>query len=413
MGWEEVHLDRDQLRVSKEEMGAAPDRLRDSFRTRPMSEVIDTLSEIETVHRATHAVILDAVAEIDAREGWSADGCLSMVDWLCFRFGWSRGYSHELVETARAMADLPSLSDAYAAGELSWDKTKAVAAVASPDLDGELTEEAKTADLTRLETAARRARAVSREEAQARHRARFFAMRRSIKDGGVRLSGFLPDVDGETVMKAIERLAEDVPKDPDTDLYPSFDERCADALVDLASGHLAAEQEAFGERAMVVAHLDVSTGSEEVVAGELESGIPVAPSTISRLMCDAIFEPVIESGGRPMGVGDKSRSTPQRLRRHLMHRDFGCRFPGCKRIRLVQAHHMKHWPGGPTEPENLAMLCRFHHRKMHEGGWSTRGDPEGILEFVKPTGEVLVSPRMRVKPDIRQRLLGAVLPEGP
>jgi hypothetical protein len=201
--------------------------------------------------------------------------------------------------------------------------------------------------------------------------------------GGVRVSGFLPDVDGETVIKAIEQLADDVPKDPETGLWPRLDERCADALVDLAAGFLAAEQPIHGDRRMIVAHVDLSAEPGADTHPECESGMTLSNETLQRLMCDAVIESAYEMDGKTIGTGKKHRTPPQWMRRQLVHRDEGCRFNGCVRTRMLHSHHIKHWPGGPTQPDNLVMLCRYHHRLVHEGGWTVRGDPEGRLEFVK------------------------------
>jgi hypothetical protein len=138
----------------------------------------------------------------------------------------------------------------------------------------------------------------------------------------------------------------------------------------------------------------------------------LAPETVAELMCDAVVEPLFESKGRTVGTGPKKRFPPGWMRRRVMQRDMMCRFPGCTRMRLVHAHHITHWPHGPTEPENLLMLCRYHHRKMHQGGWSIRGDPEGAVEFIKPNGEALTSELPRVTPELRRRVLGPILPDG-
>jgi hypothetical protein len=337
-----------------------------------------------------------------------------MVDWVTFTYSVSRRTAHEWVEAARALKDLPHLAAAYGDGTLSWDKTRAVAVVATPETDAALTAEARDTDAMRLESAARRAKGVSLHEAQRRHQARFFAMRRSRTEGGVKLSGYLPDVDGEILIKAIELLAEDVPKDPDTGLYPPIDVRCADALVELAAGQLGTEQRDHGERALVVAHVDVTpAGSHphDTPVYELESEIVIAPETADRLMCDAVIKPVFENEGQRVGDGRRSRPVTPRLRRQIKERDRFCRFPGCTRMRVTDCHHMVHRSkGGPTEPDNLALLCRFHHRKMHEGGWTMRGDPDDVVEFVKPNGEVLISEMPKLSDDLRQRALARLLP---
>ena len=78
-----------------------------------------------------------------------------------------------------------------------------------------------------------------------------------------------------------------------------------------------------------------------------------------------------ERHGRPVRAGRKTRSVPPALRRALKSRDRGCRFPGCENHRFVDAHHIQHWAhGGETRLDNLVLLCRRHHRLVHEGGYS-------------------------------------------
>lgn len=384
---------------------------RDRLRATEGQALVDAAAQLAATMAATHAALLEILSVIDERELWRADGCCSIVDWVTFRFGVSRKTANEWIDAARALTDLPHIAGAFAGGELSWDKARAVAAVATPDSDEALSVEARETEVRYLERSARRARAVSLDEAASRHRGRFFSMRRSITQGGVRLSGFLPDVDGETLIKAIERLADDVPNDPVTGLYPHFDQRCADALVDLASGFLASEQPRHGERAMIVAHVDVSRTDAGVIRAETEGGIAIAPETASRLMCDGVIEPLLEDGIKALGLGHKSRRPSPSLQRYLDERDLGCRFPGCSRTRLVQAHHQVRWPDGRTDPDNLASLCRLHHRLMHEGGWSLRGDPEGTLEFVRPDGKVLSSHLPGISSTVRRRILDPVIGE--
>jgi hypothetical protein len=87
-------------------------------------------------------------------------------------------------------------------------------------------------------------------------------------------------------------------------------------------------------------------------------------------------------------VSYKTRSIPPALRRALNARDQGCRFPGCTNKRFVDAHHVHHWAhGGETKASNLVILCRLHHRKVHEGGVQIQILDDGAFRFVKPNGE--------------------------
>src|SRR3970282_96351 len=90
--------------------------------------------------------------------------------------------------------------------------------------------------------------------------------------------------------------------------------------------------------------------------------------------------------GRVVEIGARTRTIPPALRRALHHRDRGCRFPGCG-VSNGQGHHLHHWArGGATTLSNLAMLCRRHHRAVHEEGYQVARGPNGALQFRRPNG---------------------------
>jgi hypothetical protein len=96
-----------------------------------------------------------------------------------------------------------------------------------------------------------------------------------------------------------------------------------------------------------------------------------------------------DADGQVTEVGARTRTVPPALRRVLQHRDRGCRFPGCG-LRFTQAHHIEHWAeGGPTTLSNLALLCRRHHRSVHEDGFDVERLANGELEFRRPDGRPL------------------------
>jgi hypothetical protein len=101
--------------------------------------------------------------------------------------------------------------------------------------------------------------------------------------------------------------------------------------------------------------------------------------------------------GEALNIGRKSRSIPPAMRRALQRRHDGCRFPGCSCNRFVDAHHIRHWAdGGETNLDNLVLLCRRHHRLVHEGGFGVCRNQEGAIEFTYPDGRV-----METGPDLR------------
>ncbi len=117
-------------------------------------------------------------------------------------------------------------------------------------------------------------------------------------------------------------------------------------------------------------------------------GVPLAPAMVRRLACDAGIIPVVlGSDGDVLDVGRRTRSVGTALRNALVVRDGGCTFPGCdKPAGWCDAHHLRHWAdGGPTDLDNLALLCSAHHHVVHEGAWRLTREPGGPLVFRSPS----------------------------
>ena len=116
-------------------------------------------------------------------------------------------------------------------------------------------------------------------------------------------------------------------------------------------------------------------------------GLRVSAETSRRVACDAAAVVMQHApDGAILDVGRKTRTIPPALRRALQTRDRQCRFPGCH-ARRCDAHHVRHWAdGGATRLDNLVLLCRRHHRAVHEEGFTVRLDPAGDAEFCWPDG---------------------------
>lgn len=113
-------------------------------------------------------------------------------------------------------------------------------------------------------------------------------------------------------------------------------------------------------------------------------------AVLQRLSCDAGMRLVARLGdGTELDAAPHTRSPNRALRRWLLRRDDGCRFPGCGVRQGLHAHHIVHWEdGGPTVRENLLMLCAKHHRAVHEGGWGLTGTASEHT-FTKPDRTVV------------------------
>ena len=183
--------------------------------------------------------------------------------------------------------------------------------------------------------------------------------------------------------RARAEAAVTTPADPAGDA-PTRAQQQADALALLAETalHHGLDPGAPGERYQVVVHVDAPALADPDEPGQsvLEDGADVSAETSRRLACDASRVVMRhDQGGRLLEIGARTRTIPPALRRALHHRDRGCRFPGCG-VRFGQGHHLRHWAhGGPTTLSNLALLCRRHHRAVHEEGYQVARDRKSVV----------------------------------
>ncbi|HYR40820.1 MAG TPA: HNH endonuclease signature motif containing protein, partial [Methylomirabilota bacterium] len=175
---------------------------------------------------------------------------------------------------------------------------------------------------------------------------------------------------------------------------PTVTQQRADALALLAETalHHGLDPGIPGERYQVVVNIDAPVLADPEQPGQsvLEGGTHVSAETSQRLACDASRVVMRhDDKGRLVEIGARTRTIPPALRRALHHRDQGCRFPGCG-LRFTQGHHLRHWAhGGPTTLSNLTLLCRRHHRAVHEEGYEVARLPDGALRFRRPDGRPL------------------------
>jgi hypothetical protein len=368
-----------------------------------IAERHDAIDQLHSLATVAHSQLLEVVADCDKKEDWREDGATSMVDWLVARLSIAHRNAKEWVRVARALEDLPAIARCYSEGRLSLDQLVPLTKLASPGTDQALAEEAPGWSVAQLELAVRRAKPVSNDEANDAHRRRYVRMRWD-EDRFFTISGRLADAEGAVVEAALAALANAAPPDPATGVYNPFESRLADALVELSSTDLA--EEADADRASVVIHTEASVVGGGEGGAEIEDGPAIAAETARRLACDARWQLVAEEAGQALGLGRATRQVPRWLSRQLRRRDGGCRFPGCGRKRWLHAHHIQFWGrGGPTDPDNLTMLCGYHHRRLHEGGWRIEGDPGDELSFVNPFGRVLSTRPAPLRDEVRERVL--------
>jgi hypothetical protein len=361
----------------------------------------DEIAELSAHLDAATARLLDLIRAFDARGGWS-NGFRSCADWLSWRVGLDKGAARERVRVARALGTLPRLAHALATGEVSYSKVRAITRVATPETEERLLGFARAGTAVHVERLVRAWRYMDRKaelEASARLQKRRALQVYHDDEGMVVIRGRLTPEAGAVVLRALEAARETLYQrhraeatDPAQD-PPTMEQQRADALALLAETALhRVDPGAPGERYQVVVHVDAAVLADAEQNGQsvLEDGVRVPAETSQRLACDASRVVMKhDADGHMVEVGARTRTIPPALRRALRHRDHGCRFPGCG-VRVAEGHHVRHWAaGGPTTLSNLALLCRGHHRSVHEGGYQVARLFDGALEFRRPDGRVL------------------------
>ena len=476
----------------------------------------DRIAELSARIQAATCELLVLIREFDERGGWH--GCLSCAEWLSWRAGLSPGAAREHVRVARALGELPKLSDAMRRGKVSYSKVRAVTRVATPENEQSLLDVALAGTAAHVERIARAWRRIDRnvEQAEERRQQASRGLRTWVdEDGMVVVRGRLMPEVGAVLRRALEaacdrarrapapdgvgeKEAAAAPAGPEKEVAaapaggekeaaaapagpekeaaaapaggdreaaaesssapagveePTLAQRQADAIGTVAEAALAGglDRGTAGDRYQVVLHVDAEalaerpdvpagtsggaacesearTGADRVPAGtsggtdarrsgparcaqrpgtsastpsaakaagrqtvlDEAGGIHVSAETARRMACDAATVTMRHGpGGEILDVGRRTRTISPALRRALAARDRQCRFPGCGNVR-GDVHHVKHWAhGGRTALDNLVLLCRRHHRAVHEEGFRVTLDADGGVQFEGPDGRRL------------------------
>ncbi|HEY3519350.1 MAG TPA: DUF222 domain-containing protein, partial [Gammaproteobacteria bacterium] len=357
-------------------------------RGRGLDELEAKITELWGYLNAANYRFLVLVAEFDREEAYKRHGLANTAQWLNWQCGVRAVAAREKVRVARSLEQLPEIADAFAKGEISYSKVRAMTRVATPANESVLVHVARNGTAEHVEKLVRKFRWTQRRDAaalaQRQHEFRkvsyFFGM-----EGEFILSACLPPEIRAVVSKALETAVAAVRESKEvtaeTPLQIPSHAWKADALRLMAETFLEHRGRETGagsaaDRLQVVVHIDQAVLSERQAAAEagaphrceLEDGPALALDTVRRLTCDASVVGIVESeDGEPLDIGRKTRSIPAAIARALKARDGGCRFPGCDRTRFCEGHHIEHWAnGGETKLDNLITLCGFHHRLVHE-----------------------------------------------
>lgn len=348
--------------------------------------------------------LLTHLRTFDAHDGWAGMGFVSTAAWLSWRISIAPGAAREHVRVARALGELQLINAAFAAGELSYAKVRALTRVATPETEQNFLDIAVHATASQIEklTAAYRRTRVDPSEPAANLRR--FVRRTDTPSGMVRIEMQLSPEQANVFWEAMSaafdagrREAKSVSAETPAAAGPSVSAETrrdidpivlraeqADAVVSVAQAYLQHQPRTLGSgyELVVMTTKDQLEQGPGGVGGFLRDGTPVPQHIARMLACDCTRVDVETSEtGEILDVGRARRTIPSAIGRALWLRDGGCRAPGCGRKHHLHAHHIEAWAdGGKTSTSNLVLLCPSHHTLVHEGQLFVNVD-EGKIEF--------------------------------
>jgi hypothetical protein len=368
-----------------QEINSILDRLGgEDLATVPAESMGDDQIALQRIGNRVQAESLRRLRRFDRGEGYAASGAVTAKAWLRWQCNLTYTAASNQVEVARRLDSLAQTSEAFAGGDISYRHVSLIAKTAKQlgdkmDAQAEeiLTTSAKELDPRRLEVVIMHLRHFLDPDgilcdANEAHDRRYLYLSQTL-DGVFYLNGRF-DAEGGAVLRT---ALDSVMRPPALNDERTGKHHQADALVEMARRQLDSGQlpEVAGQKPHLAVTVDIATLCKEpgAAAAELEWAQTIPSETARRLACDAVITPIVlDAGSESAQVGGTSRVVPGALHRALKALDKGCRFPGCDYpLAWTDAHHVKHWAdGGSTTIDNLVLLCRRHHRRMHEGGWT-------------------------------------------
>jgi hypothetical protein len=352
---------------------------------------------IEQHQRAISArqrALLRDIAEFDQTESWRGDGALSMTGWLQNRCRISAATARSYVATATKLGVLPRLADAFSEGSLTLDVLAPIASVATPESDADLASDSVHWTPWQARELASEVRGMRDADSARRHENRCLRF----DDARCTLWAQLTKDKYALVKSAIVGRARlhNHPSASDPD-YEPFERRAADALVEVCTerGRRDGGTLFGGAAATVVVHADLSLleGGDGEGRASIGGLGPISAEVARRLSCDAKLMLSLDApDGTCLDQYPLRRSPTTAQRIEVRRRDTGCRFPACGYTIITDVHHIvpvEH--RGPTVLSNLITLCAAHHSRVHELGWSMRGDANENVTFTSPHGRASVS----------------------
>ena len=357
--------------------------------------------ELQSVIERLRAEQVRAVGDWDRDHAWAIDEATSGAAWLAHHAGMTAAAGARLVRAARLARNHIAVGDALAAGSIGVAQVEELSRVErhredlfARDADV-LVEAAARHPVSEFAVVARRWRhladdVASTDEPERVHERRFLHASSTL-GGTVRIDAELDPDGGALFLSALDRFGP--PDSADDPLGPrSLEQRRADALVDMAKVALADAGTRPHPRPAIEVLIDAETLAGRTpkdfarAACDIAGLGPVPIETIRRLICDAVIGGILGRASDVLDARKPGRFPSAAQRRAVVARDRHCVWPGCDRpARWCDVHHIiPADDGGPTVIRNLALLCRRHHRAVHERRWRIWREGDGTVRVARP-----------------------------
>ena len=225
---------------------------------------------------------------------------------------------------------------------------------------------------------------------------RFAKIKTDSDDGMTVLFGRFDPITGARIETALSRKMDELWREEDPRNRATPGQRMADALTLLLTRPTAKERDGRSWEARLLLIADYDVIAKELKNGRLSDGTPIPAQRIRELACEAEVLPAIFRGAsQPLDLGRSRRIASPAQRITLVARDRKC--VGCgASAAWCQAHHIIPWqPGGPTDLDNLVLLCSRCHHKVHDDGWRVRRTAPGQYTLRPPPTHYGRPPRTR------------------
>ncbi|MBJ8337622.1 DUF222 domain-containing protein [Antrihabitans sp. YC3-6] len=360
---------------------------------RPIEEIETEICSLAGQIAAATARFLTLLAEFDARRGWAGWQLHSAAHWLSWKAGISLHTAREQVRVANAVTELPRIAQAFAEGRVSYSKVRALTRVATPHTEESLLRialQSPAAHLDRLVRGlvkqARTPDDTNNNTDTDRARGRWF-----YDDDGylVVMARFRPE-DGARFLAALTRAECERTRtdDDEPDRTAPAPSNPVPAMVAMAETLCTAESPVVSPAADVLVHVGPDGAPLDAPHAHLDDGPGLDSQTLETVLCTAAVRLIRHGRLGPTIAWDRSRRRPSRtLLRQLLIRDRCCTVPGCGRTRFLHAHHVVYYSrGGPTDLDNLTLLCGEHHRALHDGLFTITADGNQRFTFADLDG---------------------------